>query len=30
MNCTLSIESLANTEFCQNNMSGVKTMYYIP
>ncbi len=28
--CTLSIESLANTEFCQNNMSGVKTMYFIP
>ena len=28
--CTLSIESLANTEFCQNNMSGVKTMFYIP
>lgn len=28
--CTLTIESLANTEFCQNNMSGVKTMYFIP
>lgn len=28
--CTLSIESLANAEFCQNNMSGVKTMYFIP
>lgn len=28
--CTLSIESLANTEFCQNNMSGVKTIYFIP
>ena len=28
--CPLSIESLANTEFCQNNMSGVKTMYFIP
>lgn len=30
MSCTLTIESLANTEFCQNNMSGVKTMYFIP
>lgn len=29
-NCTLSIESLANSDFCQNNMSGVKTMYFIP
>lgn len=29
-NCSLSIESLANDEFCQNNMSGVKTMYFIP
>lgn len=29
-NCTLSVESLANSDFCQNNMSGVKTMYYIP
>ena len=29
-NCSLSIESLANDDFCQNNMSGVKTMYFIP
>ena len=28
--CSLTIESLANDEFCQNNMSGVKTMYFIP
>lgn len=28
--CILSIESLANDEFCQNNMSGVKALYYIP
>lgn len=28
--CSLTIESLANEEFCQNNMSGVKTMYIIP
>lgn len=28
--CIFSIESLANDEFCQNNMSGVKTMYFIP
>ena len=29
-NCTLTIESLANAEFCQNNMSGVKTIYICP
>jgi len=29
-NCSLSIETLANDDFCQNNMSGVKTMYFIP
>ena len=29
-NCPLTIESLANSDFCQNNMSGVKTMYFIP
>lgn len=29
-NCSLTIESLANEEFCQNNMSGVKTMYICP
>lgn len=28
--CTLTIESLANVEFCQNNMSGVKTLYFCP
>lgn len=28
--CTLTIESLANAEFCQNNMSGVKTLYFCP
>jgi len=29
-NCSLTIESLAQEDFCQNNMSGVKTMYFIP
>ena len=29
-NCNLTIESLANSDFCQNNMSGVKTLYFIP
>ncbi len=28
--CPLTIESLANSEYCQNNMSGIKTMYFIP
>mgnify|MGYP006916042242 CR=1 FL=1 len=29
-NCSLTIESLANSDFCQNNMSGVKTLFFIP
>ncbi|MBQ9418731.1 MAG: hypothetical protein IJU19_09160 [Bacteroidales bacterium] len=28
--CNLTIESLANEDFCQNKMSGVKLMYFIP
>lgn len=29
-NCSLSIENLAGSEFCKQNMSGVKTIYFCP
>lgn len=28
--CNLTIESLAGTDLCENNMSGVKVIYFIP
>ena len=28
--CNLTIESLAASDLCENNMSGVKVMYFIP
>lgn len=28
--CNLTIENLAQSEFCENNMSGVKHVYFIP
>jgi len=30
MSCNLSIENLGQSEACENNMSGVTTLYFIP